>query len=114
VTFYRCLINRARVASSTYKIWVMKEYKNPTSWTLIYNIHYPNVDMGKPLQMQNKGDMIMESRDGNIIVYNYSGHASCICPGYESDTHRWTYVDKYQESLALLDVGPSVANEDGD
>ncbi|KAJ9558603.1 hypothetical protein OSB04_013217 [Centaurea solstitialis] len=111
VTYDDNLIDEAGVMSSTYKVWVMKEYKNPTSWTLMYNMHYPDIDdMGIPLQVQNKGDMIMESRDGNIILYNYSGHAFCICPGYVSLYK--TYVDKYQESLALLDVGYSDSSEE--
>ncbi|KAJ9558593.1 hypothetical protein OSB04_013207 [Centaurea solstitialis] len=111
VTYYIRRIIRAGVVSSTHKTWVMKEYKNPASWTLIYNMHHPDVDMGIPLQMRNKGDIIMESRDGNMIVYNNSEYASCICPGYESGSRsrsRTTYVEKYQESLALLDVGHSV------
>ncbi|KAJ9558534.1 hypothetical protein OSB04_013148 [Centaurea solstitialis] len=114
VTHYNNPINGAGVISSTYKTWVMKEYKNPTSWTLIYSMHHPDVDMGIPLQMRNKGDMIMKSRDENIILYNYSGYASCICQGYEPGLRCTTYVDKYQESLALLDVGDSVSNEEGD
>ncbi|KAJ9558535.1 hypothetical protein OSB04_013149 [Centaurea solstitialis] len=50
VTYYSNLINGEEMDSSTYKTWVMKEYNNPTSWTLIYNMHHPDVDMGKPLQ----------------------------------------------------------------
>ncbi|KAJ9558602.1 hypothetical protein OSB04_013216 [Centaurea solstitialis] len=116
VTYYNglinCLVKGKKMASSTYKIWVMKEYNNPTSWTLIYNMHFPDADMGKPLKLRNKGDMIMESRDGNIIVYNCSGYASCICSGHESGWHCRNYVDKYEESLALLDVGHSVSDEE--
>ncbi|KAJ9558807.1 hypothetical protein OSB04_013421 [Centaurea solstitialis] len=77
------LIDSSTKYVSTCKICVMKEYKNPTSWTLIYNMHYLDIDMGKALKPQNKRDMIMEPRDGNIIVYNYSGYAYCICPRYE-------------------------------
>ncbi|KAJ9558592.1 hypothetical protein OSB04_013206 [Centaurea solstitialis] len=109
VTYYN---NQTRMTSSTYKIWVMKEYNNPTSWTLIFNMHFPDIDMGIPWQVRNKGDMIMETRDGNMIVYNYSGHASCICMGYKSEMDFMTYVDKWQESLALLDVGYSDSDEE--
>ncbi|KAJ9558806.1 hypothetical protein OSB04_013420 [Centaurea solstitialis] len=112
VTYYDTLTNRARMASSTYKTWVMQEHKNPTSWKMIYDMHYPDVDMGKPLKLRNKGDMIMESSDRNIFVYNYySGYACRIYPGNEPTVSCWTYVDNYQESLALLDVGHSVSGE---
>ena len=47
-----------------------------------------------------------------MIIHNYSGYASCICMGYEYEVGCWTYVDKYQEGLALLDVGHNVPNEE--
>ncbi|KAJ9558346.1 hypothetical protein OSB04_012960 [Centaurea solstitialis] len=114
VTYYSYLTNRARMASSTYKTWVMKEYNNPTSWTLMYNVHHPDIDMGKPLKLRNNRDMITRSPDGNIVVYNYSGYASCIFPRYESESNCMSCVDIYQESLALFDVGHSVSKEEGD
>lgn len=46
-------------SGSTYMVWVMKEYKNPTSWTLIYCMHYPDIDIGKPLTLRKNGNMIV-------------------------------------------------------
>ncbi|KAJ9536011.1 hypothetical protein OSB04_un000827 [Centaurea solstitialis] len=88
------------------------EYKYLTSWTLTYNMHYSDIDVGKLLELRNKGDMIMESRDGNMIIHNYSGCASCICARYEYKMDCTTYVEKYQESLTLLDIGHNVLNKE--
>ncbi|KAJ9558492.1 hypothetical protein OSB04_013106 [Centaurea solstitialis] len=50
-----------------------------------------------------------------MVIHNSSGCVACICTGYESDEMDcMSYVDKYQESLALLDVGYSVSDAETD
>ncbi|KAI3697293.1 hypothetical protein L6452_30204 [Arctium lappa] len=93
---------------STYKIWAMKEYKNPASWTMIYNMHYPTKDVGRVLRLRNNGDMITGSRYGDLMIHTdnvaYCVYASCTGFIIEDSI----FIDIYQESLALLDAEPDV------
>ncbi|XP_076943730.1 F-box/kelch-repeat protein At3g23880-like [Bidens hawaiensis] len=87
----------------SYIICSMREYKNASSWTLIYDVHYPN-DMGCVLQLRDDAGIIMGSRYGDLKIFDYN-------VGYF--LNRYTqfvieeaiYVGGYKESLALLDEG---------
>lgn len=94
------------VGSSTYKIWAMKEYKKPSSWTMIYDVHYPDTDLGRPLRLRYNGDLVTESRRCNLTICNKEAGSytvgGCCCKGVKL----WSIsIDRYHESLALLDVG---------
>ncbi|KAJ9558657.1 hypothetical protein OSB04_013271 [Centaurea solstitialis] len=96
---------------------VMKEYKNPASWTMLYHIHYEDIDLGKPLRLRNNSDMIVELKNRDIIMFNHDkgGYFYVFRDGEEEeeeDFYPRTYVHRYEESLALLDVGDSVPNRE--
>ena len=99
---------------SMYKIWAMKEYKKPASWTMIYNMHYPTKDVGRVLRLSNNGDMItgFRSRYGDLMIHTenvaYYVYASCTWFIIEDSI----YIDIYQESIVLLDVEPDVRSEE--
>ncbi|KAJ9558553.1 hypothetical protein OSB04_013167 [Centaurea solstitialis] len=102
-------------SGSTYMVTVMKEYKNPASWTKLYHIHYEHVDLGKPLLLRNNSDMIVELESRDIIMFNHD--KGCYVYVFrdgkeEEDFDYMTYVDRYEESLALLDVGDSIPNKE--
>ncbi|KAJ9536010.1 hypothetical protein OSB04_un000826 [Centaurea solstitialis] len=100
---------------STYIVMVMKEHKNPASWTTLYQIHYEDVDLGKPLRLRNNSDMIVELENRDIIMFNHDKgcYVYVFCDGEEEeDFSSMTYVDKYVESSGLLDVGDSVPNKE--
>ncbi|KAJ9557981.1 hypothetical protein OSB04_012595 [Centaurea solstitialis] len=101
-------------SGSTYMVMVMKEYKNPASWTMLYYRHYAEVDLGKPLRLRNNGDMIVELENMDLIMINNNeGYYVYVCRDcVEEDFDCRTYVDRYEESLALLDVGDSVPNKE--
>ncbi|KAJ9558610.1 hypothetical protein OSB04_013224 [Centaurea solstitialis] len=102
-------------SGSTYTVMVMKEYKNPASWTMLYHVHYPKLELGKPLRLRNNGDMIVELENRDVIIFNhYEGNYVYVfrdCLEEDYVDYR-TYVDRYEESLALLDVGDSVPNKE--
>ncbi|KAI3739407.1 hypothetical protein L2E82_29811 [Cichorium intybus] len=92
-------------SSSSYKIWTMKDYKNPISWTMIYKVCYPENDVGRALGLTNNGDLItVESTEGDVMICNQEGWNSVYdsCSDIDSE---YTFVERYQESLALLDDG---------
>ncbi|KAJ9558175.1 hypothetical protein OSB04_012789 [Centaurea solstitialis] len=89
-------------SGNTYMVMVMKEYKNPASWTMLYHMHYTGLAMGRPLRLRNNGDMIVELENRDVVTFNHN----------EGYADYGTYVDRYQESLALLDVGDSVPNKE--
>ena len=104
-------------SGSTYMVMVMKEYKNPASWTMLYFMHYTEVNLGKPLQLRNNGDMIVELEKGDTVMFNHNeGYYVYVFRGCEEEDFDCiddrTYVDRYEESLALLDVGDSVPNKE--
>lgn len=101
------------VGSSTYKIWAMKEYKNPNSWTMIYDVHYPDTDLGRPLKLRQNGDLITESRRCNLTIYNRQTGCYIVDGCCSKGVKLWSIsIDRYQESLALLDVGSDGHNEE--
>ncbi|KAL4561458.1 hypothetical protein LXL04_033624 [Taraxacum kok-saghyz] len=94
------------VGSSTYKIWVMKEYKKPTSWTMIYDVNYPDTDLGRPLKLRDNGDLVTESRRCNLMICNEKVGCYTVGGCCSKGVKLWSIsIDKYHESLALLDVG---------
>ncbi|KAJ9558808.1 hypothetical protein OSB04_013422 [Centaurea solstitialis] len=103
-----------RSEGSTYTVMVMKEYKNPASWTTLYHVHYKDVEVGKPLRLRNNRDMIVELDNRDIIMFNHDEgfYVYVLHDGEEEDSDHRTYVDVHQESLALLDVGDSVPNKE--
>lgn len=105
----RCTV----VGSSTYKIWVMKEYKKPTSWTLIYDVHYPDTDLGRPLKLRDNRDLVTESRRCNLSIYNRESGCYTVDGCCRKGVKLWSIsIDKYEESLALLDVESDGNNEE--
>ncbi|KAI3697294.1 hypothetical protein L6452_30206 [Arctium lappa] len=102
-------------SGSTYLAMVMKEYKNPASWTMMYYMHYSELNLGKPLRLRNNGDMIVELENRDMVIFNHN-EGYCVYAfrdGVEDkDFDCRTFVDRYQESLALLDVGDSVPNNE--
>ncbi|KAJ9558805.1 hypothetical protein OSB04_013419 [Centaurea solstitialis] len=100
---------------STYIVMVMKEHKNPSSWTMLYHIHYPDLDVGKPLRLRNNSDMVVELENRDMIMFNHDefSYMYVFRDGEEEEDFDYkTYVDRYVESLALLDVGDSVPNKE--
>ncbi|PWA89070.1 F-box associated domain, type 1 [Artemisia annua] len=99
-----------RASASTYIIWVMKEYKNPTSWKMMWNVKYDR-DMGRVLQLTDSGEIIMGSRYGELMFRDYiMGYYDPHCLGFI--TEESIYVDRYEESLALLDIGEDIIKEE--
>ncbi|GKA12793.1 F-box protein CPR30-like protein [Tanacetum coccineum] len=96
-----------RASASNYIIWVMKEYKNPTSWTMMWNVKYDR-DMGRVLQLTDSGEIIMGSIFGEFDYH--VGYYDPHCLGFINKES--IYVDRYEESLALLNIGQSVGTED--
>ncbi|KAJ9558656.1 hypothetical protein OSB04_013270 [Centaurea solstitialis] len=107
-----------RSGGSTYVVMIMKEYKNPASWTTLYHVHYPDLDLGKPLQVRNNGYMVVELTNRDMIMFNHDEgcYVYVLRDGEDEDEEEHsddrTYVDRYVESLALLDVGDSVPNKE--
>ncbi|KAI3739404.1 hypothetical protein L2E82_29808 [Cichorium intybus] len=90
----------------TYKIWVLKDYNNPISLTMIYKVEFPQINVARALGLTNNGDLIMVGyKAGDVMICNrdrcYSVYGSCS-EGIDSN---YTFVERYQESLALLDHG---------
>ena len=56
---------------NTYMVMVMKEYKNPASWTMLYCTQYTEVALGTPLRLRNNGDMIVELETRDMIIFNH-------------------------------------------
>ncbi|KAI3739080.1 hypothetical protein L2E82_29466 [Cichorium intybus] len=93
------------VGSSTYKIWAMNEYNDPTSWTMIYDVYYPDTDLGRPLKLRDNGDLITESRRCNLTICNKEAGCYIVDGCCSKGVKLWSIsIDRYQESLALLDV----------
>ncbi|KAJ9558654.1 hypothetical protein OSB04_013268 [Centaurea solstitialis] len=108
-------LNGFRLEGSTYMVMIMKEYNNPGSWTRLYHIHNEDLDLGEPLRLQNNGDMIVELENRDIIMFNHSEGSYVYVPRDDREKGYLdcrTYVDRYQESLALLDVGDGVPNKE--
>ncbi|CAH1440989.1 unnamed protein product [Lactuca virosa] len=101
------------VCSSTYKIMVMKEYKIPTSWTLIYEVHFPDIDLGRPLKLRHNGDLITASSSCNLTIYNQEAGCYSVDGCCRKGVNLYSIsIDRYQESLALLDVGSYTHNQE--
>ncbi|KAJ9558529.1 hypothetical protein OSB04_013143 [Centaurea solstitialis] len=101
-------------SGSTYRVWVMKEYKNPASWTMLYHVKNADVNLREPLRLRNNGDMIAELKNRDMIMFNHNegSYVNVFGDSVEEGFDCRTYVDRFQESLALLDVGDSVPNEE--
>ncbi|KAL7616048.1 hypothetical protein Lser_V15G03179 [Lactuca serriola] len=89
----------------------MKEYKISTSWILIYDVHFPDIDLGTPLKLRHNGDLITTSCSCNLMIYNQDAGCyivdGCCRKGVELYS---ISIDRYQESLTLLDVGSDTHN----
>ncbi|KAI3739409.1 hypothetical protein L2E82_29813 [Cichorium intybus] len=93
-------------SSSSYKIWTMKDYKNMISWTMTYKVGYPENDVGRALGLRNNGDLItVESTEGDVMICNQEGWNSVYGSYSENIDSEHTFVERYHESLALLDGG---------
>ncbi|KAJ9558554.1 hypothetical protein OSB04_013168 [Centaurea solstitialis] len=102
-------------SGSAYVVMVMKEYKNPNSWTMLYSTQYTGLAMWIPLRLRNNGDMIVELENRDMVMFNHNdGRYVYVFRGGEEGcySNSKTCVDRYEESLALLDVGDSIPNKE--
>ncbi|KAI3511216.1 hypothetical protein L1887_18362 [Cichorium endivia] len=92
--------------SCSYKIWVLKDYNNPISLTMRYTVEFYDY-VARALGLTNNGDLIMVGyNEGDVMICKREGYC---CSVYGScsegiDSH-YTFVERYQESLVLLDHG---------
>ncbi|KAJ9535306.1 hypothetical protein OSB04_un001585 [Centaurea solstitialis] len=101
---YTCGFNPSWSRSSNHVIWAMKEYKNPASWTIMHNLDYPDKNVGRVLHVRNNGDLITESGCGDLTIYNRETCHYVYTSSMTIMLEDTLFVDRYQESLALLDA----------
>ncbi|KAJ9535772.1 hypothetical protein OSB04_un001072 [Centaurea solstitialis] len=101
---YTCGFNPSWSRSSNHVIWAMKEYKNPTSWTIMHNLDYPDKNVGRVLHVRNNGDLITKSGRGDLTIYNRETCHYVYTSSMRIMLEDTLFVDRYQESLALLDA----------
>ncbi|KAJ9535307.1 hypothetical protein OSB04_un001586 [Centaurea solstitialis] len=101
---YTCGFNPSWSRSSNHVIWAMKEYKNPTSWTIMHNLDYPDKNVGRVLHVRNNEDLITESGCGDLTIYNHETCHYVYTSSMRIMLEDTLFVDRYQESLALLDA----------
>ncbi|XP_071701474.1 F-box protein CPR1-like [Rutidosis leptorrhynchoides] len=95
-----------------YIIWALNDYGgNQNSWAVICNMCNDRIEMGRVLQIRDNGKLIMGGRYGPLKeLYHNVGYYDSQCGGFIVEDS--IYIDKYQESLALWDVGYDVLRDD--
>ncbi|XP_071688056.1 F-box/kelch-repeat protein At3g23880-like [Rutidosis leptorrhynchoides] len=97
--------------ASKYNMWALNNYENQNSWEEICKISYGRIDLGRVLRIRDNGELIMGARYGKTKIRDRNvGYYDSECRGFIMEDS--IYIDKYQESLALLDVGDDVLSED--
>ncbi|XP_023755004.3 F-box protein CPR1 [Lactuca sativa] len=103
---YCCRYSAPWNTSCAYEIWAMKEYKKPSSWTMLCKVSFPNNDVGSPLGLTNNGNLItVGSKEGDVMICNWKRSYTLYGPCSKDDDSKYTFVERYNESLALLDHG---------
>ncbi|KAI3739405.1 hypothetical protein L2E82_29809 [Cichorium intybus] len=96
------------VSSSSYEIWVMEDKNNQITlaMSMIYKVEYTLNNAGRALGLTNNGYLIMVGcTEGDVKICNQEGGFSVYGSCRERIDSKYTFVERYQESLALLDHG---------
>ncbi|XP_059452671.1 F-box/kelch-repeat protein At3g23880-like [Corylus avellana] len=95
----------------SFSIWIMKEYGIGESWTKLFNIDISQ-GLKRVVAFRKNGEVVVTDRNGELLSYepniqqvtqlgfrkySYSGNKN----GF---VERWFFLDKYLESLVLLNA----------
>ncbi|XP_062151893.1 F-box/kelch-repeat protein At3g23880-like [Alnus glutinosa] len=113
-----CLVPfNERKEEQSFSIWIMKEYGIGESWTKLFNIHISQ-GLKRVVAFRKNGEVLVTDRKGELLSYEpHIKRATQLgflsVPG-ESETgtrycEDWFYLDKYTESLVLLNAKNGVS-----
>ncbi|XP_071715202.1 F-box/kelch-repeat protein At3g06240-like [Rutidosis leptorrhynchoides] len=103
ITIYNGALAFVSETSDDTSIWVMSEYNNVASWSLIYRLKPEQSKTVKYLQPMANGDIVFNLKKGKYRVYHHK-------TGMFSDVFKFGRrygldMNTYVESLELLDTG---------
>lgn len=113
-----CLVPfNERMEEQSFSIWIMKEYGIGESWTKLFNIHISQ-GLKRVVAFRKNGEVLVTDRNGELL--SYEPHIKRVTQlGFlslpeESETRTmycesWFYLDKYGESLILLNAKNGVS-----
>jgi F-box interacting protein len=105
-----CLVPfNEREQGKSFSIWVMKEYGIQESWTKLFNIRQ---GLKRVVGFRKNGEVLVTDRDGELLSYEPNTKLETrlgFCKFSSSETkigyvESWFYLDKYMESLILLNA----------
>lgn len=83
-------------------VWVLQKYDMPLSWTKLVSFE-PSQELGMVLGLRENGEILMESKSGEVVLYNPENQLMKGLGIYGAEGS--FYLDTYVESLALLNGG---------
>ncbi|KGN47938.1 F-box protein CPR1 [Cucumis sativus] len=89
-------------------VWVLKKYDIPESWTKLISSG-PSQELGMVLGLRENGEMLMESKSGEVVLYNPYIRLMKNLGIYGAEGT--FYLDSYVESLALLNEGKGISEK---
>ncbi|KAA0057362.1 hypothetical protein IC582_010111 [Cucumis melo] len=89
-------------------VWVLRKYDIPESWTKLIRSG-PSQELGIVLGLRENGLMLMESKRGEVVLYNPYIRLMRSLGIYGAEGT--FYLDSYVESLALLNEGKGISEK---